>query len=77
MVEFTILTPSRKIKTFKEYCQTPDLGLGLGVDFNFAPLHISPATFEHLPGNPCTSLRQPKTIPKLLSNSKLRPRTRS
>ena len=41
------------------FCQTPVLGLRLGVDFNFAPLRISPATFAHLPGNPCTSPRQP------------------
>ena len=34
-----------------EFCQTPVLGLGLGVDFSFAPLHISPTTFVHLPGN--------------------------
>ena len=33
-------------------CQTPDLGLRLGVDFTFAPLHISQATFAHLRGNP-------------------------
>ena len=34
------------------FCQTPDLGRGLGVDFTFAPLHISPATLAHLHGNP-------------------------
>ena len=57
------------------YCQTPVLGLGLGVDFTFTPLHISPATLAHLPGNLCTPPRQPKPTTKLLSNSRLRLRT--
>ena len=42
-------------------CQTPVVGLGLGGDFNFAPLHISPATFAHLPGNPNPHLNCCKT----------------
>ena len=33
------------------------------------PLHIFLATLAHLPANLCTSPRQPKATPKLLSNS--------
>ena len=44
------------------FCQTPVLGLRLGVDFTFAPLHISPATFAHIPGNLCIFSGQPLHI---------------
>ena len=44
------------------FCQTPILGLGVGVGFTFAPLHISLATFALLPGNLYTSPRQPLHI---------------
>ena len=63
LFEMAILSWDFGLPLHLVFCQTP--GLGLGVDFTFAPLHISPATLAHLPGNLCTSPRQPKPTPKV------------